>query len=656
MIIKHSRRYTMQRRIQVITLFFMALVLVLAGNDFATGQIVSGQAAPDFSLKDTQGKPHDLGAMSAHPMIVLYFFDAESRSSQEGLLSLDNLAKRFADTNLTVWGITTSTRKTAEEFIDRVQPTFPVLLDATIVSDLYDAKRILPTVAVVGNGLKIIDYFQGGGKTTEIMLVRLAERTLQWKQNLIALAISDAVIKKNPKNLKAKTVKGYAEMKAGNLAEAEEIFQAVSRNDGQGEVLGKEGLSVVYAQKGETDKAFKLAEEVEKKAPERSYPHVVKANILYSRNKKAQAEAEYRMAVEKKEGETYQKATALNQFGRFYASIGKLDQARELYDQAVAVSPYYVEATSNKGMTYEKEGNWGEALASYRQALSLDETDNIATVLAQKAQQMLDIQKDTGKRKEIDALVKDLAERFRKQKQNISKSEDTWTSRPMVLTFLDLQEQGGLSERDGLSTVLSTQLAAQLNNSGRLKVVERVVLDRLLEELNLGSSELADPETALKLGRVLAAKVIGTGSLLQLPAGSLLSMRLIDTETSAIPKVITRELGMGPTLVKEVHHLTRIILKAIIQTYPLQGFLARVSDDQVMINLGKNQGVVLGTQFEVIEEQAPVEYKGKKLQSAPKSVAKIEIVSVEPDLSFARILNKVRALKQDDKVVEKSAI
>lgn len=646
----------MQRKIKVITLLFMALVVVLPGNDFAGGQIISGQAAPDFSLKDTQGKPHALKAMSGHPMVILYFFDAESRSSQEGLLSLDSLAKRFVDANLTVWGITTSSRKAVEKFIDRVQPSFPVLLDATGVSDLYDAQRILPTVAVIGNELKVIDYFQGGGKTTEIMLVRLAERTLQWKQTLIALAISDAVIKKNPKNLKAKTVKGYAKVKTGNLAEAEEIFQAVSRDDGQGEVLGKEGLSVVYAQKGDTDKAFKLAEEVAKKAPERSYPHVVKANILYSRDKKAQAEVEYRKAVEKKEGETYQKATAFNQFGRFYASIGKLDQARELYDQAVAVSPYYVEATSNKGMTYEKEGNWGEALASYRQALALDGTDKFAAVLAQKAQQMLDIQKDAGKRKEIDTLVKDLAERFRKQTQEISKDEDTWTSRPMVLTFLDLQEQGGLSERDGLTTVLSAQLAAQLNDSGRLKVVERIVLDRLLEELNLGSSELADPETALKLGRVLAAKVISTGTLLHLSNGSLLSMRLIDTETSAIPKVITREFGIGPSLVKEIHYLTREILKAVIQTYPLRGYLARVSDDQVMINLGKNQGVVLGTQFEVIEEQDAVEYKGKKLQGAPKSLGKIEIVSVEPDLSYARVLNKNRALKQDDKVVEKSAI
>ena len=635
----------------VLTTLLVLVAIVIAGNP-----ITAGQRAPEFSLKDTQGKAHDLTAMSHHPMVILYFFDAESKSSQEGLISLNSLAKRFAGTNLVVWGVTKSSRETSQNFIHQANLSFPVLLDDAGVSKQYQAQTILPTVTIIGNGLKVIDYFQGGGETTEIMLVRLAERTLQWKQTLISLALSEEVIKKNPKNLLAKTVKGYAEVKSGNLDKAKEIFQAVSEVKGQGEVLGKEGLSVVYTQKGDSEKALKLAEEVKKKAPERSYPHVIKANILYRQNKKEEAKVEYRKSIEKKEGTIYQKAAALNQFGRFHASIGEFKKARELYDQAMEVSPYYIEATSNKGIAYEKEGLWADALVSYQKALVLDKKDNIASVLAQKAQQMIELQKDTEKRKEIEALVKTLADRFRKQQQSLSKSEDGWTSRPMVLTFMDLQEQGGLSERDGLTTVMAAQLAAQLNNSGRLKVVERVVLDRLLEELNLGSSELADPETTLRLGRVLAAKIIGTGTLLHLPTGTLLSMRLIDTETSAIPKVINRQFEVGPALTKEVHQLTRTILKSVIETYPLQGYLVRAADDQVMVNLGKNQGVVLGTQFEVIEEQESIEYKGKKLRPAPRSVGKIEIVTVEPDLSYAKILKKDRALKQDDKVIEKSAI
>jgi hypothetical protein len=77
------------------------------------------------------------------------------------------------------------------------------------------------------------------------------------------------------------------------------------------------------------------------------------------------------------------------------------------------------------------------------------------------------------------------------------------------------------------------------------------------------------------------------------------------------------------------------------------------SDSQAMINLGSNQGVVLGTKFDVIEEKAPVKYKGRMLKSLPEIIAQLEITKVEPDLSHARIVEQKRAVKTDDKIKEK---
>jgi hypothetical protein len=396
-----------------------------------------------------------------------------------------------------------------------------------------------------------------------------------------------------------------------------------------------------------------MAAVVEQKAPDRAYVNVVKGDLLFRQGDRKAAEAEYKKAANKPGGESFQKATAYNQLGRFHATKGNYEGARQLYDQAIELDPYYVEATSNKGITYEKEGRWDEALKAYQRVLTLDKKDAFAAVLAKRAQNMLFAQKDIAEKERLDKLVKDLAARYRSQKKSRSKVKDTWTSRPMVLSFVDFQEKGGLAERDGLSMVLTTQLGEQLNASGRVQVVERVLVERLLEELNLGSSDLADPETALQLGKVLAAKVIGTGSLFHLPDGTLLSLRLIDTETTAIPKVVTRQLGSQADLGKELHSLNREILRAIIQEYPLQGYVMQTTGNEVMINLGSKQGVVLGTKFEVVEEQEPIKYKGKTLRSLPKPFAQIEVVRVEPDLSHARILNQERALKRDDKIKEK---
>jgi len=628
----------------------MLLLTTIAAS--SQGNVIQGERAPAFSLKDIKGKTYDLSMLNKQPMSILYFFDTESSSSQEGLLNLDQLFKDFKNVDLKVWGITTSSSENVLKFVSKAKPGFPILLDIGEVSQLYNARFILPAVSILGPELEVLDIFQGGGKTTEVMMVRLAERNMQRKSIQVARAISKQVKKKNPENFRAKAVIGYAALNEGNLNEAEDVFHHMVSEKGEAGIIGKEGLAEVYYKKGQDKKAMAMVSEVESKAPDRSYVHVIKGNLLYRQNKELAASEEYQKATEKKITEPYHKAVGYNQLGRYYASKGDFQQSRKLYDTAIAMDPYYIEATSNKGMTYEKEGNWGKALETYNHALTINKSDTFAAVLAEKAEEMVSLKTNVEKKKRIDKLVKDLAARYHEQKSLI-KSEDSWTSRPMIMTFVDFQEKGGLAERDGISSVLATQLCNTLNKSGRVQVVERVVMERLLEELNLGSSELADPETALKLGRVLAAKLIGTGSLFYMPNGMLLNLRLVDTETSAVPQVLTHQIASLAYLTKEIKLLNREILKTVIEKYPLKGYLIQEENGRVMINLGARHGVMLGTNFEVIEEKKPIKYKGKLLNSRPKVVALLKVTQVEPDLSFAKIVSKKRQLKKDDKVMEK---
>jgi tetratricopeptide (TPR) repeat protein len=634
-------------------IILIILAVITFGTTFCYAGLVPVEIAPEFSLKSTDGRLYNLDRMKTHPMMIVYFFSTELNASQEGLLTLDKLAKTYADADLLVWGITRSPREAVQNFVSKSQLNFPILLDTSNVSDLYKARQRLPTVYILGPGLQVLDQIRGDKQVSEIMLTHVAERKLQRKQFKMAKNISMEVEKKDPRNADAKMVRGYAALKEGNLQEAEDTFRQLSETKGKGEVLGKEGLTEVYAQKGETEKALKLASEVEKKAPERAYVHVVKGKLYYNKNKKKQAEAEFQKAVKKQSAAPFQKAAALNHFGRLEASKGNYQVARKFYDQAVEIDPYDIVATSNKGITYEKEGKWDKALDTYRQSLALDKKDIYAAVLARRAQERLAIQNDAEQKKRMDKLVNNLVERYRSQKKAGVKVEDPWTSRPMILTFVDFQEKGGLAERDGFSTVMTSQLSELISASGRAQVVERVLVERVLEELNIGSSELADPDTALKLGKLFAAKIIGTGSFYHLTSGTLLSLRLIDTETSAIPKVITRQFAPGVSLEKEINRLNREILKSIITKYPLRGFVIQATDGQVLINLGLKQGVVLGTKFDVIKEQEPIVYKGKKLQRTPKVIAQIEVEEIEPDICYARILNQKSAIKSDDKVKEK---
>jgi tetratricopeptide (TPR) repeat protein len=629
-------------------------VLLLCWCVPAHGAGLTGKPAPDFTLSDINGAAHHLSSLKERPMVMLFFFDAGSKPSHEGLSTLDKLCAEYRHADLVVWAITQSGKDEVRRFLSHTSIDFPVLMDSGAVSKTYRADRILPTTCILGPDLKVLDLLHGGGKSAEIMLVRLAQRALQHRKNDFAAAVSLKVVQSNPENVSAQVVGAHAALNQGKLDASERAFAALAEQGGKARVAGQEGMSAVAAKKGQVQKALSLARQVEQSDPSRGTVNVIKADVLYSQNKKQAAEDEYQKAITKPNTPPRQRAKAYNQLARIRADQGRLEQSKSLYDRAIAIDPYYIEATANKGLIYEREGRWDQALASYDKALRIDKQDVVALTLQKKLLAMLQLEQDRSEKERIDTLVKDLAARYRNRQPGARDSvDDPWTSRPMVLSFVDFTETGGLPVRDGFTTILTTRLAETLNASGRVRVVERVIVDKLLQELNLGSSDLADPATALELGKVLSAKLITTGSLYYLNDNYLLTLRLIDTETTRIAKVITADISGTGSAQKDVHRLNRKILATIMAQYPLQGYVVQAEKDQVMVNLGAGQGVVPGTRFDIVEPAAPVEYRGRRLQARPKVIGQVEITTVETDFCQGRIVQTSRPIKRDDMLKER---
>jgi hypothetical protein len=129
-------------------------------------------------------------------------------------------------------------------------------------------------------------------------------------------------------------------------------------------------------------------------------------------------------------------------------------------------------------------------------------------------------------------------------------------------------------------------------------------------------------------------------------------MRLIDTETTGISKVINQNIGTGDRFQDNINSLNRDLLATVIKEYPVKGFVVSNKDGSLMINVGSNQGVVTGTKFNIVEEQPATEYKGKILKASPKTVGQIEVTKTELDFSNARILKQDRPVAADDKIIE----
>ncbi|MBF0610755.1 MAG: hypothetical protein G8345_08030 [Magnetococcales bacterium] len=91
-----------------------------------------------------------------------------------------------------------------------------------------------------------------------------------------------------------------------------------------------------------------------------------------------------------------------------------------------------------------------------------------------------------------------------------------------------------ITSMDYLTRALPEMLLARLSGITGVKMVERVHLRQALEELKLGSSDLADDDSKLKLGKLTGAQQMAFGSFMALGPTCRIDVRLVDVSTSQI--------------------------------------------------------------------------------------------------------------------------
>jgi hypothetical protein len=98
-----------------------------------------------------------------------------------------------------------------------------------------------------------------------------------------------------------------------------------------------------------------------------------------------------------------------------------------------------------------------------------------------------------------------------------------------VLAF-DGPEEARKSPDGSVGDLLGAYLSAQ----PQFWVVERTQIDALLAEQTIGLSNLADPATAARVGKILGAKVLITGRVIPTGGQKLIVAKIISTETSRV--------------------------------------------------------------------------------------------------------------------------
>jgi len=170
-------------RIARLVLAFSLLCGVFTGG--AAAELRQASAAPRFALNDLHGSLVEVKSLHGKRLLVLYFFDVESRPSLEGLGALNLLARQHPE-ELVVYGVSSSPPELIKRYVAEHHITIPQLLDTNRVRDLYGARQVLPVGCIVGQDFKVLEYYQGGGAGFNSAIIGRIRRELQDRDRPVA--------------------------------------------------------------------------------------------------------------------------------------------------------------------------------------------------------------------------------------------------------------------------------------------------------------------------------------------------------------------------------------------------------------------------------------------------------------------------------------
>jgi hypothetical protein len=212
---------------------------------------------------------------------------------------------------------------------------------------------------------------------------------------------------------------------------------------------------------------------------------------------------------------------------------------------------------------------------------------------------------DAEKAKRVDALVNELAGKFKRgEVTKPPAGRDDWTSPPLTISLLGLESRGRMPFREGEYDFMTLKIGQALEGQTRARLVERAVMDKLLAELKLSSSALADQRTALQLGRVLSARLITVGTVAGGPNEWTLTMRVIETETSQVVASVAQVFPATQSTAQAADVVAKDLAGKLRKTFPLRARVTGGGNGEAMLNVGTAEGAAVGQKLLIFREGA----------------------------------------------------
>ena len=180
--------------------------------------------------------------------------------------------------------------------------------------------------------------------------------------------------------------------------------------------------------------------------------------------------------------------------------LDELEPAKSYLKQARALDPDNSEAVLVLGLIHEKNGDLGAAINVYRSYARMSRLDRTRKIVKARLDRLIreQIQEEIREALEQEALL------------------DVASVPDHAIAVAPFRNLGANESLDPLQKGLAEMMITDLSKVRTLQVVERLRMQEMMKEIGLGMTGAVDPATAPRLGKLLGAGRVVSGSFADL--------------------------------------------------------------------------------------------------------------------------------------------
>lgn len=148
------------KTIKLFVIVLIGIAFVITASCAKSGAVEIGKTAPDFVLKDMDGKEVRLSDYKGK-VVVLNFFASWCPPCRHEVPDFIELQKLYGDKGVSFIGVALEDAGNAKNFKERFGINYPVLVDDGKASNIYGPIRSIPTTFIIDKNMKIVKFYIG---------------------------------------------------------------------------------------------------------------------------------------------------------------------------------------------------------------------------------------------------------------------------------------------------------------------------------------------------------------------------------------------------------------------------------------------------------------------------------------------------------------